>query len=184
MSEVKELPTASYSITVEDFAGPKPESPVTKFSIEDKITRDNFTAFLIDSFSKSRGVFLAQMAYMSWLRKNSGFDYVSTLDNFRDQGGTDGLSKAERALIQRAYGVVKGHGDQLESDSLLKYRMDRQVSRVVDNREYWRDKVNNVFPDGLTGLTKDELMIGLDVLVKEYRAEEARQEEAALTTVS
>lgn len=84
-----------YSISKEDFEIP-PKELVTQYKLPDRVTRENFTAFLIYMFAHSRGLEEGDRAISDWLELNNGFDYLTTYNNFLDVGAGRALGSDEK----------------------------------------------------------------------------------------
>lgn len=161
MTEIKELPQVEYQLTEKDFRGTKPKKFATSYSLGEKVTRDNFTAFIIDSFSKSRGRPAAQIAIFQWTQAHTGFNWLKSIDNFFVADGTECLSQNEKQLITNSYFQVKRHED---SDVRVIYKIGQQLDELSQS-DYWSD-LQEAFPGGFEGLSKSEFLAKLDLLIK------------------
>lgn len=98
-----QLDTIHFSKPISD------KSIVSRYTLGEKVTRENFTAMFIQSFAVSRAALAAQVAYLEWLRIHRGFDYRTTLENFRDADCLESLSDPEQERFENAFMRVKAH---------------------------------------------------------------------------
>lgn len=89
-----------------------------KYSPGDKITRENFCNFLMCSFGISRGHMEVQVQFMQWLKLHTGFDYVTTLNNFIAVGGWDRLSDNEKEEFINEFRKIAKHSQEYEEKKL------------------------------------------------------------------
>ncbi len=168
VGESSEIPGVSYSLSRADFSGPKPQNPADNYTLGERFSRDNFAAFIVDSFSKSRGIPTAQVAIFSWLEANTGLDYKSTLDNFLEEGGTKCLSQTEVNLLLRAFGEVKMHAKETKKNTL--YLINKELDAATHS-SLMGGEVQALYPEGLQGLTKSEFLKSLDPTIKSKKLE-------------
>lgn len=96
-----------YSLSKRDFIIPPKE--ITRYHNGERITRNNFTSFLVNGFALSMGIGDAHRSYFHWLEMNEGFDGFETISNFLVAGGKDVLSDEEKTAIFSAYKQVRKH---------------------------------------------------------------------------
>ncbi len=137
-----EAPTL-YTLTAEDFS--KPSASVLGYKTGDRITRDNFTNFLIFSFALSRGDLLLQHKYFEFLEKKEGFDYKKTLLTFVTKGNWDVFSQEEKDIFKEAFSKVKKHSllSDFKSETGIKSELEGIISN--DNRELNFTEINKFF---------------------------------------
>lgn len=99
-----------HGISVAEFAGPKLQNVVLyDHSVLGPVNRQNWISILVTSFAVSRGHADRQMLYYEWLGINTGFDYVSTLENFTGAKGWNCLGLVEQAYFIKQFQAVPGH---------------------------------------------------------------------------
>ncbi|MEI7709718.1 MAG: hypothetical protein WCI76_03310 [bacterium] len=138
-----------YSISVGEFK--VPPTQLEPYRPGDKISRNNFTNFLILSFAVSMGQPVLQVAFMAWLKLKFGFDYSQTLINFDKSGNWDGLEEIERESFLEAFSRVSAHKGKGTQTVLIKKELKSlcNPNRVSDEsiqEEYSLDilkKINN-----------------------------------------
>lgn len=82
-----------------------------EYTFGERVTRENFTDFLVGSFARSRGTRIGLRAQMKWLDVNTGFDYDTTFTYFIGaslfgSGGFYRLSQAEQVHFMGAVASV------------------------------------------------------------------------------
>ena len=90
----------------------KPPKTIEEYKLGDKVTRENFVGFLIQSFSISRGSPKMQLIFFMWLQEKYGLDYVTLLSDFNKNGSWDCLSEEERSIFYTEFSKVKKHRRQ------------------------------------------------------------------------
>ena len=83
MVEISEFST---SISPDQFASKSPVE-IDEYTFGEPVSRQNFTPFLVDSYSKSRGDPYMQAAYFKYLYQNGIVDVGKTLKSFLSGGG-------------------------------------------------------------------------------------------------
>ena len=119
-----------YSISLEEFEVPPKE--LQPYKPLDKITRDNFTNFLIESFRVSMGRPEVQFYFFKWLKLKTGFDYSIMLSNLTMAGGWNALSEIEKEEFKRRFREIKKH---LENFPELKKGFDTDDEMINDEME-------------------------------------------------
>lgn len=114
--EAKDAPR--YVISAEEFKVP----PTT---LEEnvnfgRVTRNNFTSTLINTFARSRGIQSAQLIMLNWMYLHDGWDYRKTLRNLTSIGGFGSLSEEEKGVFVDTYVKVGKHTKEIsDPDSSL-----------------------------------------------------------------
>jgi hypothetical protein len=150
-----------YFVPREAFEDSSSIVPLT-YRFGERITRGNFASFLVDSFTKSRGVVNAQWAYLEYLRLNEGFQYAPTFKHYKEAGGSKCLSSEETQLILGAFKRIGRHSDYLEplyKHPLTDHEIVEQVDSGVD--EFVEPQYLPRLPiaqDKLRNIPKDEFL--------------------------
>jgi hypothetical protein len=132
-----------YVISMDQFKkAPKKLQPYTPGQL---INRDNFTNFLILSFSISRGEPFVQFLFMDWLKLKFGFDYLKTFENFSKAGGYKILSINEKEKFEQEFLKVAKHKDPEVSRPDLSTRelrtgIAREIQSTIEN-------VTEIYPE-------------------------------------
>ncbi|MEK9158080.1 MAG: hypothetical protein AAB638_02775 [Patescibacteria group bacterium] len=134
----QELPP--YSISVEEFSQPPQE--LKTYKVGDKITRENFNSFLMQSFAISRGQVIVQIMFMAWIKTHTGFDYESTVDNLLKSGGWDAFSELEKSEFLSKFRSVKKH-----TDKYLDFEHEDEVKNEIEGLENNITKFHLKFED-------------------------------------
>ena len=85
------------------------------YSFGDKVTRNNFASFLVDSFARARGKLGPQVYATAWISKHTDFDLSKVLHDFLyptsgRKIGVSRLATNEVQLISQAYSRVNNDG--------------------------------------------------------------------------
>ena len=96
------------SISLDTFNSKLVHDPV-QYNDNDHISRNNVASWFIRGFAISKGDPDVQYAYIRWSAKQSGLDYLTTLQNFSEAGAGECFSAEEKQLIVSAYNKVKIH---------------------------------------------------------------------------
>lgn len=136
-----------YCISVEEFMV-MPDNPRRKYNFDKRVTRGNFVACMIDSFTKSRGMVPAQLTLLRWLRANNGFDYVNTGANYLSAGGSKCLSGVEKDFIWESFNTVIAH--RSKSGLMTIFYKDIFIDRQ---------------PIGQENLTSERVLSGFDSII-------------------
>lgn len=130
----------SYELEVGEFQRVPQE--FQKYTFGDRVTRENFNSFIIESFRISRGDADVHCAYFELIKKLNGFDFRKTFENFKQAGGWDVLSKEEQVEFMKMFDRIKGHAendivlddikDQLASLSKVGGIRNEDIGRFVD----------------------------------------------------
>lgn len=135
MSESKETATQEptpYSLSAEDFAQP-PDS-IEQFRLGDKVTRDNFASFLIQSFAVSRGRPPIQKVFFILAEKMDGFDHMATLKSLQKSGGWHALSEVEQKVFRDAFDKVQKH-KKGRPESQTEEDIFKEIEKLAQNPE-------------------------------------------------
>ncbi len=126
-----------YSFEVKDFSPECATKALENYTVGDKITRENFTNFLIRSFAVSRGVPLVQYGFFEWVEKATGFSTRDTLKRlaFSPPGEIrsnpwDFLSNEEQKKFLQAFLSVNIHEDALYSESDDEITTEKHVHSI------------------------------------------------------
>ena len=128
-----------------------------KYKIGEKITRENFNDFLMQSFAISRGQSIVQMAYFEWLQKTTGFDYAASLKKFVKSGGFKILTSQEQQNFMDAFMPIKKHAtltgmsllNQDPANTVLRSQITHEINQLgfVDEKDLWVTPVYEQFFD-------------------------------------
>ncbi len=126
-----------YCFSVEDFSHESSSEILEDYAVGDKITRENFTNFLIKSFAVSRGVPLVQYGFFEWVEKTTGFSTRDTLKRlaFSPPGEKipnpwDFLTNEEQKKFLQAFLSVNIHEDALYSESDDELTTEKHVHSI------------------------------------------------------
>jgi hypothetical protein len=100
----------AYSISMAEFR--KVPRRLRPYSPGDRVTRANFSSWVIDNFRFSAGSFNLAILHGLWCQANTGFSYVTTLDNLI-YVGTGVFSSAEQDMLWEAYKETSPHAGRL-----------------------------------------------------------------------
>ena len=92
-----------------------PENPAN-YHFPEPVNRENFNAFLMDSFAQSKGDLWSHKKYFRVLEAASGFDSDASIRNFLRAGGWEVLSQAERDEFELRFRRVGGHLGKADVD--------------------------------------------------------------------
>ncbi len=102
-----------YALSEEDFS--RFPEVIEEYKFRDKVTRENFINFIIQSFAISRGNLGSQINFCRYLLYKEGFDYRRTFQAFcKKYDSFDQLSPEEQNLFFSSYGKVKKHQEMGE----------------------------------------------------------------------
>ncbi len=163
----------TYSIPKEAFL--KPIANISEDSdIESPVTRENFTAQMIESFAKSRGVIPAQVSILEWKMANDGFDYQETLTNYTAAGGYNSLAAKEQDLIITFFRRVAKHSEKLDKPN--EPFSDKQI---LEGFDYYLQTFPTYFDNGgsqalprsvLKGMSKNNFLDDLNNSINRTRS--------------
>ncbi len=105
----------TYHIPVDEFK--RQDFVFVPYRLGDRVSRENFSSFLILSFALSRGKPKAQVLFFLLVDKVTGFDYKNTLTNFFTAGGWSALLPAERQKMVNVFCGAKGKAGQEHRDA-------------------------------------------------------------------
>ncbi len=98
----------TYVLSPEDFK--KPPEEIKPYAFPEKVNRENFTNWFIQSFSISRGNIDDQALWMKYIDHRTGFDSRKSLLAFEDAGGLyNALTPEERSTFINMFSRVKRH---------------------------------------------------------------------------
>ncbi len=169
---IDETYQTTYTIPTEAFLGPI-EDISEDTDIESPVTRENFTAQMLESFAKSRGVIPAQVSILEWKMANDGFDYQETLTNYIAAGGYNALSTKEQYLIITFFRRVAKHAEKLDKPG--EPFSDKQV---LEGFDYYLQTFPTHFDNGgsqalprnvLKGMSKTEFLDNLNKSINSTR---------------
>ncbi len=97
---------------------------IADYTLGSQLTRENWVPFIITSFSKSRGVPIAQSIWLDYAAAKSGANWVASLEAFLAPHGQEPLTEVEQELIRQAFRriTVEGHAQQPDEDILVLFR--------------------------------------------------------------
>lgn len=158
---VNEGPPKPYSIARDQFVpdgGNVTEMQAYRFG--GKVNRNNFVPFLSDLFAHAGKKQAAVWVQLEWLKVHTGFDYVTTLQNFIDARGMSSFSPAEHASFSEAYSRIPRHDKNT----------DLPVSLMLNATDWitpwFQDRFREEFsPDVITNPSQIALFTAID----EYR---------------
>jgi len=155
---------ALYSISLEEFQATPPSNP-KQFNLTDKVTRETFISFYIDSFSKSRGSPDAQYTFMNWFMENYGFDYGTTFDNFLSAGHWNCLSKQEQEMFLSRFHNVQKHGFMDDKDIAIEFEdfVIDFTSQVASEYDLRAEKLTIPQDESLKGMSLQRLVEIIDL---------------------
>ncbi len=105
-----EVSPSVYSLSEADFS--QPPATLSAFHLGDRVTRENFTSFLILGFSVSRGSPTIQLVFFMWLQEKYGLDYKTTFAAFNKSGSWECLSQLEKEKFYSEFSKVPKHTEQ------------------------------------------------------------------------
>ena len=102
-----------YSISEDQFdSGHSEELVLQAYEPGTRITRANFTSFLIQSFEISVGNPEIEALFMKWIKLKYGFDSFAVIANFVKAGGWEVLSDGEKEEFQRHFNRFNKHTEK------------------------------------------------------------------------
>lgn len=84
---------------------------IKDFKFGEPITRDNFSHFLIDGFTRSRGNASSHAYSWNWIRRHQGINIPQMMEQFLETGGINNLTEEERNKLENSYQNIKKHKD-------------------------------------------------------------------------
>lgn len=120
----------TYFLLPEDFSN-FPEE-IKPYTFPEKINRQNFTNWFIQSFSVARGNIDSQALWMRYIDNKTGFDSRESLLAFEDAGGLDNaLTREERKAFLDAFSRVRRH--ELEEVDLHGQEYEETFRLLMDS---------------------------------------------------
>ncbi len=99
-----------YHLAKQDFqVGGTNVSEIKAYVFPQRITRENFTPFLMGSFARSRGLQPCLWVQFAWLEKHTGFDFEETFGNFTLAYGAKAFSQKEKEMFFGSFDKVVNH---------------------------------------------------------------------------
>ncbi len=100
-----------YSLTKKDFKNHPLQ--IEPYEFPQRVTRDNFVNWLMQSFTHSRGDVDSQVLWMKYIGLKTGFDSYTSLLAFEGVGGLTGaISHEEGVQFKDAFTRVKAHKNE------------------------------------------------------------------------
>jgi hypothetical protein len=126
------------------------EALLATYHYGERVTRQNFTPMLVQSFHVSKGDLNLQHLYFSWLAERTNFDYRSSLLNYIRSGGFGILATHEQEYIANAYKKIS------HKNEFRPLAFDAQVEGQTRSEAYFNEVV---LIDALKFYTPDEMLI-------------------------
>jgi len=142
---LQEQPPKPYSISAEEFR--TPPKKLVEYIPGERVTRENFNSFLIQSFAVSMGQQEVQIHFMEWVRLKTGFNYPATLASFYKAGDWDVLSENERKEFRNKFSKVPTHKEKImESKWEDKIREEIQTfsSLIFQAKKQTSEEIRNI----------------------------------------
>jgi|GEM_PF-2779478 len=117
-----------YSIGQDEFT--VSEVDIERFSVGDRVTRNNFLGMLILSFAVSKGKPAVQTLFFKFLNKRFGFDYESTINGFVEQGGWYAFTDEERKHFMDVFRSRKKHASKFH-ESEYEYEIADEIQSLI-----------------------------------------------------
>src|SRR6185369_8519292 len=160
---------ASRAVVVE-FGDYKPSQP-QPYKFPSIVTRDNFASVLSTSFKVSGAKDDRQILYFELLNAHTGFDHISTVQNFLRAGGWNTFAPEEQEMFMKDFEGVKVHfnsnkmpnlwGDMHDEPAEV---LNKQLNIYFDYEDVVGD-LKTTFEaqyGPLTGMTYQEFLVHLN----------------------
>lgn len=161
--------------TTIQFGEYKPHTPQI-YRFPNAVTRDNFASVLATSFRVSESDANRHALYMELLKAHTGFDYVTTIQNFRDNRGWDTFSPGEQELFMKQFKSIKAHATNNDGELWEdfhrdpRHELDVQLETFDEQVGYseWSQELVAKFEARYGSLTKLNQQQFLDYLNEMY----------------